>query len=116
LPEGTEVVGFESFAPGLPFYSKKTVGLITANGAELSNYIVYNLSRSATWPTWIVRNDKREKWLASRTNAVCLIAKGRALPELRKIAEGRALKVEELVPGWSSVLVPSRDDGYSASR
>jgi 4-amino-4-deoxy-L-arabinose transferase-like glycosyltransferase len=114
LPEGTEVVGLQSFAPGLPFYSKERIGLITANGAELSNYIVYDLRRSATWPDWIIRNDHRDRWLASRTNTICLIAKGKALPELRKIAEERNLKVAEVVPGWSSVLIPARHDGYVA--
>jgi 4-amino-4-deoxy-L-arabinose transferase-like glycosyltransferase len=114
LPEGTEVVGLQSFAPGLPFYSKRRVGLITTKGAELSNYIVYDLSRSATWPDWIIRNEDRDRWLAARTNAVCLIAKGKALPELRKIAEERKLKVVELVFGWWSVLIAARDDEYFA--
>ncbi len=114
LPEGTEVVGLQSFAPGLPFYSKQRVGLITANGAELSNYIVYALGRSSVWPDGIVRNENRDTWLAARTNSVCLIAKGRALPELRKIADSRNLKVMELVPGWSAVLISARDDGYAA--
>jgi 4-amino-4-deoxy-L-arabinose transferase-like glycosyltransferase len=114
LPVGTEVVGLESFAPGLPFYSQERVGLITGNGPELSNYIVYALGRSSVWPDGIVRNEDRETWLAARTNSVCLIAKGRALPELRKIADSRNLKVMELVPGWSSILIPARTNGYVA--
>jgi 4-amino-4-deoxy-L-arabinose transferase-like glycosyltransferase len=114
LPEGTEVAGLQSFAPGLPFYLKQNVTLITANGAELSNYIVYELARTNVWPAHIVHYADREKWLASRTNAVCLIAKGGAVRELHRIAEARELRVQRLTQVWSAILIPRSEDEYSS--
>lgn len=107
MGENVEVAGLSSFAPGLPFYTKQKVALITTGGTELSNYIAYELARSTNWPAHMVRFEERETWLSGRTNAVCLIAKGGAVRELERIAGTRKLEAVELVPGWSAVLIPA---------
>ena len=101
LPAGTEVVCLQCFPCGLPFYLKRPVTVISASGQELtSNYILYSLRHSATWPPTIVPLADEEKWLASRRHAVFIIANDRRKPALYALATRRNQTVVELTPGW----------------
>jgi len=85
----------------LPFYLKRPVTLISATGQELtSNYILYSLRHSATWPPPIVPLAEAQKWLASRGHAVFIIANDRRKPALYALATRRNQTVVALTPGW----------------
>ncbi len=107
LPAGTEIVCVESFPSGLDFYLKRQVPVVSADGSELtSNYIIYTLKKTTNWPEIIVPVADRDRWLAARTNRVCLIAGKGSRHKLEALAAERKLPLEELTRGWWAVQLP----------
>jgi len=107
LPARTEVACLESFPCGLPFYLRRYVTVVTANGAELtSNYIMFTLKKLKPWPEVLVPLAERDHWLATRDYAVFLLANRRSRLALDTLAAERKVEVTELTPGWWGAFLP----------
>jgi len=63
----TQLVFYQCFPNGLPFYLRRTGVLITEDGDELtSNYALYKLRRESTWPPQVVPVTNAEQWMGHR--------------------------------------------------
>jgi hypothetical protein len=67
LDPSTQIVFYQCFPNGLPFYLRRTGVLITADGDELtSNYALYKLKRESSWPAQIVPVKDADTWMQRR--------------------------------------------------
>jgi len=108
LPAHTELACLECFPNGLTFYRKQLLTVFTNTGREFtSNYIVFMLKKTDAWPPGVVPLDKRDRWLASRTQPVLLLARRNARNQLNSIASHRGIAVHDLGDGWWSALIPA---------
>ncbi len=110
LPPGTELACIECLPNGVPFYLRRTITLVTADGHETtSNYIAFALRRSPVWPPGVVRRTDLATWLARRAHPVYVLAGGAghaALDSLAARAAG-ATAPAALAPGWWGALFPA---------
>jgi len=108
LPAGTEIACLECFSPGLPFYSKRLVTVISEDGADLaSNYIVFFLKKTKPWPARVVPLEERDRWLASRDRPVYLLARSQKVDQLKSIATASGVTVTNISPSWWAALFPA---------
>jgi 4-amino-4-deoxy-L-arabinose transferase-like glycosyltransferase len=109
LPKDAEYACLSCFPPGLPFYLKRLVTLISDDGKELtSNYVLFSLASGKPWPERIVSYDRLESWLQSRDHPVYLIAKYDKHAALDALAAARGVAVADIGAGhWAALLPPS---------
>jgi hypothetical protein len=108
LPAAAEIACLECLPNGLPFYLKRTITLVTRDGAETSsNYVIFLLRRSTAWPDGVVRLSDLHRWLAWRTRTVFLLADARRHPALDSIAARTSGTVTAVAPGWWGALLPA---------
>ena len=108
LPPGTELACLECFPNGLPFYLGRTATLITRDGGELtSNYILFGLTKQASWPRNLVPVGQLEAWLASRKTPVFLIVRPEDRAKLERLAAARAVPVQTLPRDYLGALLPA---------
>jgi len=108
LPPYAEIVCLQCFRSGLPFYLKRFVTVVTDGGKEFtSNYIIFMLNNTKSWPEGVVRLSERNRWLASRDHPLYLIARKSGRESLESLATARGATVTELEPGWWGALVPA---------
>jgi hypothetical protein len=108
LSPQTELVFVECYPGGLPFYLKRLATLITRDGNELtSNYILFELQRSASWPTNMVPVTELDRWQAGRNHPAYFLthAGNRAL--LETIAGIQKTNIQQLTPLYVGVLLPA---------
>jgi hypothetical protein len=103
-----DIASLRAPAPGLPFYSKRPIHLITGSGAEISPYVAYSLRDRTNWPSGVVRESEWEAWLATRTNNVLLIADRHTKKSLEEFAGRQNTNVYQISPGWWGLLEPPR--------
>ena len=109
LPENTEYACLSCFPPGLPFYLKRLVTLVSDDGNELtSNYVLFSLSSGKPWPERIVSYDRLDSWLRSRDHPVYVIAKHEKHAALDALAAARGVAVTDIGAGHWAALLPSR--------
>ncbi len=115
LPPAAELACLECLPNGVPFYLRRTVTLVTRDGAETtSNYVVFSLARAARWPPrpGVVPRDSLAAWLASLDHPVFLLANDRSHGALDTLAARRGAAVTPLVAGWwGALLEPGRRRG-----
>jgi 4-amino-4-deoxy-L-arabinose transferase-like glycosyltransferase len=108
LPAETELACLECLPNGLPFYLKRTITLITRDGAETSsNYVIFFLARSSAWPAGVVRRADVDRWLAWRGHAVFLLADARHRSALDSIAARASATAAAVAPGWWGAALPA---------
>jgi 4-amino-4-deoxy-L-arabinose transferase-like glycosyltransferase len=108
LPAGTELACLQCFPNGVPFYLRRTLTLISANGGELtSNYIIYSLKKDLSWPEQIVPLADFDTWLASRKTPVYLIVRGSNRARLETIAAARGATVQSLAADYWGAQLPA---------
>jgi 4-amino-4-deoxy-L-arabinose transferase-like glycosyltransferase len=110
LPPGTELACLECLPNGLPFYLRRMVTVVTRDGSETtSNYVVFELRRTADWPPQVVRRAELDRWLAGRDHAVYLLANRASRLTLDSIATRSGARLATLTPDWWAALIaPSR--------
>ncbi len=98
-----EVICYRCFPPGLPFYLKRTIGVITDSGRETtSNYIVFTLAKDSQWPTQMVHlQDSRERLSTTRAPVLLLARAASAVPNQLI----RSAPWYKLAPEWKAVLL-----------
>ncbi len=107
LPASTELACLECLPNGLPFYLRRTITLVTADGSETtSNYVVFSLRRAPVWPAGVVKRADRDAWLASRDRPLYLLANRASRPALDSIAGRAHAEVAALADGWWGALLP----------
>ena len=97
------------FPTALPFYLGRTIDVVSARGGELtSNYLLYSIEQGNEWPETVVHDIDAERWLASRTRPVFLLAPARHGGEtrLRALVEARGAQVQQVIPGFVGALIP----------
>jgi 4-amino-4-deoxy-L-arabinose transferase-like glycosyltransferase len=107
-PPGAEVACYQCFAPGLPFYLKQNVIVITEQGRETtSNYIAFTLEKSARWPEQAVRLKDAASWVETRTHPVLLISRVAGTTANLTTPNGGTMNLttQELASGWWGTLV-----------
>jgi hypothetical protein len=81
---------------------------VTGNGKEFtSNYIIFMLNKSTSWPEGVVRLSECDRWLATRDHPLYFLAGKSGREALVSIATARGATVTELEPGWWGALVPA---------
>lgn len=109
LPPGTQVVCFECFPPGLPFYLKQNVTLVSRDGSELtSNYVTFTLKKTKPWPAIIVPRDEWNQWRESATQPLFLLTNNGNRGILNALVPGTEIEFREVAPGWWGALIPPR--------
>jgi hypothetical protein len=106
-----EVAGYRCFAPGLPFYVRQTMTVITEDGHEIpSNYIPFTLKKSSKWPQQVVHVGDAEAWIGSRLKPVLLLSRGRS-PDARAkdLAAPSGSAFRELARRWWGALIPAQE-------
>lgn len=99
-----EIASLQALSPGLPFYLKRHIQLITSTGGEISPYIAYSLRDRKDWPDGVVRETEWESWLATRTNGVLLVANRHTKSALENFAARHNTNITVLSPGWWGML------------
>lgn len=108
LPPQTELACLECFPGGLPFYLKRTVTLITADGRELtSNYILFRLKKDPVWPTNLVAVTNFTQWNSRRTRPVYLLAREKHRFKLEAIAGVQKSDIQSLSPRYVGLRLPA---------
>jgi len=112
-PTGAEVACYRCFPPGLPFYLKQNVTVITRDGSETaSNYAIFSLQKSSQWPAQVVHKTDAEKWLGAKDQPVFLLSRSTELDMLMKdLATLRGVTLRELTKGWWGALIPVQGAG-----
>lgn len=107
LPADTVLACLECYPNGLSFYMGRTLTVITKDGRELtSNYVLYTLRKPGTWPKGVARLSDRDRWLATQSQPVYLLAGSRRRDSLEAIATARGGSLTELTPAWYGALIP----------
>src|SRR2546430_9328060 len=83
-------------APGLPYYLRRPITLITHDGSEISPYIVYSLRDRADWPEGVVKTSVADDWVSQRTNGVLVLANHRAKRALQEFAARHNVAVSQI--------------------
>jgi len=108
LPAHTELACLECYPIGLSYYRKQLLTVFSDTGREFtSNYIVFMLKKTNPWPPGVVPLDKRDQWLAARTQPVLLLARRNARNDLKSIARRRGVAVHDLGDDWRGALIPA---------
>jgi 4-amino-4-deoxy-L-arabinose transferase-like glycosyltransferase len=109
LSGGADIVCLKCFPSGLPFHLKRCITVVTDAGKEFkSNYIIFMLQRTTTWPVGVVHSSERDAWLAAHSNRPAyLIANEREYDTLAAMAAQHHISVTELEAGWWGVRLPS---------
>ncbi len=108
LPPDAEVACLQCLPNGLPFYLRRTVTVITADGSETtSNYVVFFLKRTSPWPDQVVAVSALGTWLATRRVPVYLLADANGRGRLDSIAASRGTSAAALSGGWRGALLPA---------
>jgi 4-amino-4-deoxy-L-arabinose transferase-like glycosyltransferase len=106
LAPATDLACLECLPNGVPFYLSRTVTVVTRDGGETtSNYVMFRLRRSASWPDGVVRRSELDRWLAGRDHPVYLLANRGSLAALDSIAARSGAGVTALSPGWWGALI-----------
>ena len=109
LPDDTEYACLSCFPPGLPFYLKRLVTVVSDDGKELtSNYVLFALSSGQPWPEHIVPYAKLDAWLAARQHPVYLLAKHQQRATLESLAAAQGVPVTDIGDGHWAALLPPR--------
>jgi 4-amino-4-deoxy-L-arabinose transferase-like glycosyltransferase len=103
-----EIASLRAPVPGLPYYLKRPIHLITSTGAEISPYVAYSLRDRADWPEGVVKESAWENWLATQTNNVLLLADRHTKKSLEAFATRHDTNVCQISPGWWGMLVSPR--------
>ena len=107
LPPDTEIACLRCLPNGLPFYLKRLVTVVSDDGGELtSNYVLFTLNSSRTWPERIVPQAQMDQWLANRDHPIYLLAKERDLAQLRSVAESHGVPLADLGSNYWAALLP----------
>jgi 4-amino-4-deoxy-L-arabinose transferase-like glycosyltransferase len=110
LPPGIELVFFQCFPNGLPFYLDRTATLITQDGSELtssSNYILFRLKNEPGWPADFVAATNFDRWILRRTHPVYLLARSNFRFRLEAVAGIQKTNIQQLTPAYVGVLLPA---------
>ena len=108
LPADAEFACLQCYPTGLSFYRKQLVTVLTKDGDELtSNYIVFMLKKTKSWPSSVVPLEDRDRRLAARVHPVYLLARRNAADDLDSIAAVCHTRVAALGGGWWGALLPA---------
>ncbi len=112
VPGGSATVeAIECFPPGLPFYLRTPVALISKDGHELtSNYLLYSDGRSRSTAGFIPMA-RRDRWLDSIHGRLFLIGQARSLGLLDSIGTARGCQPVKLPPHYWCLAVPAAPAG-----
>jgi len=103
------LVCLECLPHGLPFYLGRTIPVFTRDGGELSsNYVLFNLKATTTWPSTLIPLSDRDAWLDRRSDPLVVIARTRSRPVLEQIAAERGGQVVRLTRHYCALLLPAR--------
>jgi 4-amino-4-deoxy-L-arabinose transferase-like glycosyltransferase len=107
MPPDTEIACLKCLPSGLPFYLKRLVTVVSDDGGELtSNYVLFTLNSSRTWPERIVPLVQMDQWLARRDHPIFLLAKKKHLAQLRSVAANYGTPLVELDSNYWAALLP----------
>jgi hypothetical protein len=108
---GAEVACYRCFPPGIPFYLRRDITVLTAeDGAEIpSNYVPFMLRRSAQWPEHVQRSGNLAPWLARQRKPVLLLATDKERAVLEDLAAARPAEVLAMAGGryWGLLVRPA---------
>lgn len=104
MGEDTGLVCYLCLPNGLPFYLKRTIGVVSyKDGRELeSNYVRFKLENSADWPAPMIRESLFREWLEAQTQAVYLLTRTRDVDHLREILGRPELDFKSLTEDYSA--------------
>jgi 4-amino-4-deoxy-L-arabinose transferase-like glycosyltransferase len=106
LDPGTQLVFYQCFPNGLPFYLRRTGVLITADGDELtSNYALYKLKRESSWPAQIVPVKEADAWMQRRQGDAYVMTHQGYRAWLQGWAERSGGAIENLPHGFLGLRV-----------
>ena len=107
LPTATEIAVLDDYPAGLSFYLGKTITIISETAEPMrSNFIVYWLRHVTTRPATIVAPAERDRWLASRTAPVYILASEYSHADLEGWMGARAT-LSPAVNGWWAASIPA---------
>lgn len=114
LPEGGKVVCYKCMPTGLPFYLRKNIVVISADGSELTgNYIKFYLQQNPQWPAQIVPFKEALKWFASEKKPLFLLVHHQYKPG-KIFAAMVGTKLERLTDRWLGGLVSDNRTAQSS--
>ena len=104
MGENTGLVCYLCLPNGLPFYLKRTIGVVSyKDGRELeSNYVRFKLENSADWPAPMIRESLFREWLEAQTQTVYLLTRTRDVDHLREILGRPELDFKSLTEDYSA--------------
>jgi hypothetical protein len=106
LDPGTQLVFYQCYPNGLPFYLRRTGVLITADGDELtSNYALYKLKRESSWPAQIVPVKEADAWMRRRQGDAYVMTHDGHRTWLQGWAERSGGAIEDLPHGFLGLRV-----------
>ena len=107
-PEAT-VACLECYPPGLAFYLRRELVLVTVDGKETtSNYIPFYLTHNKPWPSQVISASRIREWLRARRGAVFLLARGEHVLKLQGLATTTGGTVRALSRGWHGLHLRPR--------
>jgi hypothetical protein len=108
LSPQTEVLCWDCFPAGLPFYLQRTVTLATTDGRELtSNYILYRLRADSHWPAGVIPLQAVEQRVVTRDHPVYLLAHAVDRGQVEALAGIQKTNIQPLTPAYVGVLLPA---------
>ena len=109
LPKETGLVFYQCFPTGLPFYLRRTGTLITETGGELtSNYAIYMLKRTESWPSPVVKPQDFDLWLGKQTGDLYLFFKSDRKETAQALATRYQASLEELPNRFLGLPLPAK--------
>jgi len=106
LPPNTDVVCFQCFPCGLPYYLTRNVTLVSKDGSELtSNYVTFTLKKTTDWPQTIIPLENWDHWLTSRDQPFYLVADRAEHNALVALAQEKKASIQEIAPGWWGAMI-----------
>lgn len=107
LDPDTELVFYQCFPAGVPFYLRRTAFLVTNDGSELSsNYAVYALRNTIRWPDRVMPPTNFNQWIRQRGAPVYLVVNESERDWLGRVAGPLGASVSKLSRRYYGALLP----------
>ncbi|MBP7669191.1 MAG: glycosyltransferase family 39 protein [Candidatus Eisenbacteria bacterium] len=110
LPSDARVACMEGYAPGLPFYLRRPVALVSKDGHEFtSNYFSYRLRNGDRMSDILIDPSQFDSFVDNRDGPLYLLARKQRRAALEKLAARAGVGCCPLARNWWGAFLPARE-------
>ncbi len=111
LPSDARVACMEGYPPGLPFYLRRPVALVSRDGHEFtSNYFSYRLRNGDRMSDILIDPSQFDSFVDNRQGPLYLLARKQRRAALENVAARAGVECRPLAGNWWGAFLPAREE------